>query len=314
MSNRYGPSEQVLMASIARRFYLDGRSKTEIADALGISRFKVARLIDKARDEGVVRIEISTPAQIDVEHSARLIERFGLRHAVVLDSEETDETTLRSQVAAASAELLTEIVQPGSVLGLAWARSLGLMSTRLTHVARCDVVQLTGVLRQPDVEENSIDLVREVARLGHGAAHYFHAPMIVESAQTATALRRQSEVARTLAHIGSVDVAFVGIGAWAPGASTVFDSVSTEEQARLHASGVRAEVSGVLLDGFGNLIEAPLAERIVGVTAAQLRRIETVVGVAYGTAKTQAVHAALRGGWLSGLVTHDAIAAGLLAD
>ena len=37
-----GPAQVVLTASVARRYYLDGRSKTEIAEEFGLSRFKVA--------------------------------------------------------------------------------------------------------------------------------------------------------------------------------------------------------------------------------------------------------------------------------
>ena len=44
-----GPASLVLSASVARRYYLDGRSKIEIAEEFGLSRFKVARLIDLAR-------------------------------------------------------------------------------------------------------------------------------------------------------------------------------------------------------------------------------------------------------------------------
>ena len=40
-----------------RRYYLDGASKSEIAAELGISRFKVARLLERARREGIVRID-----------------------------------------------------------------------------------------------------------------------------------------------------------------------------------------------------------------------------------------------------------------
>ena len=55
ISQLAGPASLVLSASVARRYYLDGRSKTEIADEFGLSRFKVARLIETARaalDEG----------------------------------------------------------------------------------------------------------------------------------------------------------------------------------------------------------------------------------------------------------------------
>ena len=43
-----GPAHLVLTASVSRRYYLDGKSKIEIAEELDLSRFKVARLLDAA--------------------------------------------------------------------------------------------------------------------------------------------------------------------------------------------------------------------------------------------------------------------------
>ena len=72
-----GPAELVLAASIARRHYVDGRTKIEIADEFRLSRFKVARLLEAARAQGLVRIEIGHAGTIDVDTSGRLAERFG---------------------------------------------------------------------------------------------------------------------------------------------------------------------------------------------------------------------------------------------
>ena len=63
------PSEVVLAARVARQFYIEGVSKIDIADRLGISRFRVARLLDSARETGMVRIEIGLPGgSLDAGH------------------------------------------------------------------------------------------------------------------------------------------------------------------------------------------------------------------------------------------------------
>src|SRR5918998_405123 len=103
-----GPARVVLTASVARRYYLDGRSKVEIAEEFGLSRFKVARLLDAARESGLVRIEIRHQGEIDVDLSARLQDRFGLQHSVVVDTPDDDAArALRGQpeVARAFAQL-----------------------------------------------------------------------------------------------------------------------------------------------------------------------------------------------------------------
>ena len=80
------PSEVVLAARVARQFYLEGVSKVDIADQLGISRFRVARLLDSARESGMVRIEIGLPGgSLDAGLSAELCSAFGLRHAFAFD-------------------------------------------------------------------------------------------------------------------------------------------------------------------------------------------------------------------------------------
>src|SRR5437773_5583122 len=159
-----GPAQLVLTASVARRYYLDGRSKIEIADEFGISRFKVARLLDAARASGLVRIEIGYPGVVEVDLSRQLQEAFELKHAIVIDTSDDDQGSLRQHLGKAAAELLSEILTAEDVLGLAWARSVSAMATALTQLAPAPVVQLTGPLSRPDGDHGSVDVAREVAR------------------------------------------------------------------------------------------------------------------------------------------------------
>ena len=186
-----GPSQLVLTASVARRYYLDNRSKTELAQEFRISRFKVARLLEAARSSGLVRIDIGWAGVIDVELSVLLKERFCLQHSVVIDVPEGNDAELRRQLGTAAAELLEEIVTTEDVLGLAWARSVSAMTGALRRMAATPVVQLTGALSHPDIEDSSIELVREVAQISGGPAYLFYAPLVVPDAATANALRRQ---------------------------------------------------------------------------------------------------------------------------
>jgi DNA-binding transcriptional regulator LsrR (DeoR family) len=308
-----GPAQLVLSATVARRYYFDEVSKSDIAAELGLSRFKVARLLDHARATGLVRIELNYRGELDLDLSARLGTAYGLRHSIVIDSPADDEDVLRANLGRAAAELLTEIVTEDDVLGLAWARSLMTMRTSLARLAPCPVVQLTGALSRPDVEESSIELVRDVARTSAGPAYFFYAPMILPDAATAQAMRTQPEVARAYAMFPRLTKAVVGLGAWEAGLSTVADAVDAEQRRAMYDSGVRAELSGIQLDGEGNVVETALTERLIGIGAGQLRAVPDVIAIVYGSAKAPAVRAALRGGFVTSLVTHAALASELLA-
>ena len=309
-----GPAALVLTATIARRYYFDGTSKSDIADQLGLSRFKVARLLDQARESGLVRIELDYRGEINLDLSVQLSQMYGLQHCLVVDSPEDDVALLRTSLGRASARLLTEIVGPDDVLGLAWARALTAMRSHLNRLAPCEVVQLTGALSRPDVDESSIDLVRDVARISQGPAYFFYAPMVVPDAATARVMRTQPEVARAIARFEHVTKAVVGLGAWQAGLSTVADAVTDAERREMYDQGVRAELCGIQLDARGDVMATALSERLVGVNAEHLRAVPEVIAIAYGTEKAAAVRAGLRGGLVSSLVTHAAMASELLAE
>jgi DNA-binding transcriptional regulator LsrR (DeoR family) len=306
-----GPAALVLTATVARRYYLEGRTKVEIAAELGLSRFKVARLLEEARDRGIVRIELDSPGQLNLDLSVRLGDAYSLRHCIVVDAPEDDEELLRTTLGHSAAELVSEIVEPGDVLGLAWARSLMPMRMSLRRLARCDVVQLTGALGLPH-DASPVELIQDVARRSTGRAYFYYAPMILPDAATAKALRTQSEVARALKRFPDITKAVVGVGAWEKGMSTVADALSDRERREIYELGVRSELSGIQLDATGTPVTTGLTARLIGINAEQIYRVPEVIGVVYGAPKADAVHAAVRGGFVKSLVTHSTMARELL--
>ena len=60
-------------------------------------------------------------------------------------------------------------------------------------------------------------------------------------------------------------------------------------------------------------MHAALTERMIGITAAQMRAVPEVIAIVYGLAKARAVLAAVRGGYVDGLVTHSTLAMALIA-
>src|SRR6201992_3560112 len=204
-------SEVLLAARVARQFYLEGLSKVDIADRLGLSRFRVARLLDAARESGMVRIEIGLPGgTLDAGLSAELCSVFGLRHAFVFNFPE-DAQPLRARLGEAAGQGLADLITPGDVLGLTWSRTLSGLTPALTQLPPCPIVQLTGAVPPPDGRD-LLELVRGVARVGGGTAHVFYAPMLVSGSANADAIRRQGDITEAFALIPSVTIAVVSIG------------------------------------------------------------------------------------------------------
>ena len=307
-----GPAQVVLTASIARRYYLEGKSKVDIADEFGLSRFKVARLLESALESGLVRIEIRSEGGIDVDLSARLQDRFGLQHSVVVDTPDDDAESLRGHLGREAARMLAEILTPEDVLGLAWARVVSAMAQELPALPGTPVVQLTGALSLPGRPDTSVDVVRDVAGRSGGVAHVFYAPLTVPDATTARALRGQPEVARAFAQLPSVTKAVGGVGLWEAGQSTLYDTASDDDRRALRELGVCADISGVFISAEGEPVPTELAERMIAISAEEMRSIPEVIVIPYGIRKAPAVRAALRSGLVGGMVTHATLAQAVL--
>lgn len=313
---RMGPAELVQAAAMARRFYLEGKSKIQIAEEFGVSRFKVARVLETALERDLIRIEIRVPAELDAERSDALRARYGLRHAVVVESpaEAETDTADPENLGEVAADLLGELVNEGDVLGLAWGRSTIHMAAALNRLPPCTVVQLTGVYDAGTAERGSVEAVRRAAQVSGGEAHPIYAPMLLPDSATAAALRGQTGIARAFEYFDKVTVACVSIGAWAPGISTVYDMLSEEERAHYASLGAAAEMSAHLFDSEGRRIGRDLGERCITVEADRLRRIPEVVAIAGGQRKAAAIGAVLRSGLVTSLVTDTAAADYLLHE
>ncbi|HET6858338.1 MAG TPA: sugar-binding domain-containing protein [Streptomyces sp.] len=314
------PIDKLLAASVARRFYLANQSKVDIAKEFDISRFKVARLLDAAVAHDIVRIDITVPAEIDAPLSRALTERFGLRHAIVVNltrsdgggSVPWDARQVSRWLGTAAAQLVSEIAEEGDVIGLDGSRVVEAFSEAVSRLPPCEVVQLSGVHGQDLANDPAVAAVRRTAAFGGGRAFPLYTPFILPDASTAAILRSQPATAETLERFGRVTKAVVGICAWEATLSPVYDALSDQERERYEASGACAEVVGHVFDRAGQVIASELGDRMISVSAAQLRGVPELIGVSGGVRSAEAIRTVIKSGLLTGVVTDATTARRLL--
>src|SRR3972149_7642472 len=76
------PQELRQMVQCLELHYRQQKHQKEIAQALGISSSKVSRLLKRAFEEGLIRVELDLP--LNPRLGAALVDGFGLRDAVVV--------------------------------------------------------------------------------------------------------------------------------------------------------------------------------------------------------------------------------------
>ncbi|WP_432491758.1 sugar-binding transcriptional regulator [Kineococcus auxinigenes] len=304
-----GPEELAELVAIARRHYVDGVSRVDIARERDLSRFKVGRLLQTAVAQGIVRVEVRAPPGIDYEVSEQVRVRYGLRRALAVQTD--DGPGVREALGQVAGELLREVVVAGDLLGVDCGRTLRTMTSHLAGLASCDVVQITGM--GGAVGDTGTDITRAISERNGGRVHSLFAPIVVPDARTARALLSAGAIRSTLTACSRVTKAVVAVGAWTTELSQIPAMIGPEETRRLAAAGVVGETGGLLVDAGGRRIRA-LDDRRVALSEEQLRAVPDVIGVAGGRGKTRAVRALLLSGLVSSIVTDVHLARRLLVQ
>lgn len=299
------PRSHEQLAEAARLYYVDDLPQSEVARRLGTSRSNVSRILQAARETGVVKFRIQYPLARSAQLEEALTDTFGIREAVVLDA--GSGSSVLDRVGELAARWLVDHLVDGTTIAVSWGASLqaltGQVVTNRAH--DIDVVQLGGELHV-DPRLSGHEHVRELAARIGGEYSYLHAPAFVTTTDCAVSLRDSHDIGLQLKRAAAADMALIGIGGFRTGFSEqllLSGVVEPEVRERLIAADPAGDVCARFLDDDGAELDTPLRERVLAIELDELRAIPTVVGVLNGRDKGRALRAAMRGGLLDVVVT-----------
>lgn len=299
-----------LLSSIARRFYLEDASKIELAAEFSISRFRVARLLQQAREEGVVTIEIHDLDEPREGLSAELADHLMLDECVVVKAGDTEEDN-RRRLARAAAPRIARNVRDGDVVGLSWGRTLAAIGEELPALPPSTVIQLTGTVGN-DFRQSPVEVIRRISGRSSVEAVAVFAPLFAASESAADTFRSDPSIAAALSRYAHLSLAVLAVGSWDPPITQLGPLLTAAERAELEREGVVAEIAGIFFRADGSVIETDLSRRRISVSAEELMRTPRVIAAAGSVEKADAIAAIARSGILTSLVTDDRAAAELL--
>jgi deoxyribonucleoside regulator len=301
------------MAQVARLYYEDDQTQEEIAAALGLSRPKISRLLRQARDEGIVQISIHDPLDSDEPLAQQLLQAFDLKTAIVVPS---GSGLTNRHLGHAAARYLAETLHDGDALGIGWGRTLCEVVNALPdreREAHVHVVPLVGGLGQVSPSFQVNELAQRLAMSFGGTWQCLYAPAILESQEALNTLAAQPDIQRITERWSHLKYALVGIGNsdFHSEVRVLFiDYLRPEVQDSLRAAGAAGDICVRFFDGEG--IPCPSNVSVLGIDLAQLKAVEQVIAVAGGANKVDAILGALRGGYVSTLITDSVAAQGIL--
>ena len=104
--------------NVSRLYYESQYSQNQIAELLNISRPTVSKLINYAREQGYVTIQINDPTDISDELSIALKNKYNLDNAIIAYSPLNNDDEIKKHIGRVAAEYLNDIVKDNDIIGI----------------------------------------------------------------------------------------------------------------------------------------------------------------------------------------------------
>lgn len=297
------------LIKIAYWYYQVGMTQEQIAQKLHTSRQRVNKIVNSLIEDGIVSVTINGLENEYVVLENLIEQRFSLKQVIIADTEQNDLPSL-SILGKKAGEFLDEFIQDGKKIGVTWGATLGetIQHMRPAQKNNCNVVQLVGGLNTTNHSIKPDEITRMLAsKLGCDYS-ILYAPAIMNSELVKEIMAKEDFFIKAFERINGCDIAIVGIGQLSEAATIVNEGyLSKDELSMLLENGYVGDIAfnHYKMDGdFGTI---HLQNRAMGVDIAMLQNIPTVVAIAGGESKANAVYGALKTGCIDILVIDSTI-------
>ncbi|BCY17339.1 MAG TPA: sugar-binding domain-containing protein [Anaerolineaceae bacterium] len=304
------------IVAVAEYYYLQKLSKSEISKIMRISRQSVTNLLQIANDDGIVDIKIINPLASERHLANKLIELTGLRDVVVVQS---NPIQIKRNIGLAGAVYLGDLIKPSQVIGVGWGKTLVETVTNI----KCNdspgsiVVPIMGGLGRVEYELQVNRISNLLANNIKGNSLQLFAPGVVGSRQVAESIMTTNDVLEVINYWDKLDLALIGLGGLnniSSGDIAPNGHMSFEEVENLNKLGVVGDVCLRFYNRSGENVKVTDKWYVIGITLEQLQKVPTVVCLAGGAEKVDAIQAAIKGGFIDILISDELVVQQIIAN
>jgi len=298
--------EETLIVKTAWYYYVENMTQQKISEKLGISRMRVIKLLEKARQNGVIQFKLRQDSAQRMRTEQQLAEQWNLKDAFIVPTP-PDSGLLNETVALAGAMYIADRLPENAFINMGYgdtpSRILNHLATRTE--SPISVVSLTGGVSYylPNAQSNVFN-----AKL-----FLIPAPLLVSSKEMNEALRSEPSVQEISRMVRLASMTVVGIGGMSDDATILKNGIlSKNDFLYLSMQGAVGDILSHFIDKDGQPVHTGVEERLLSTSLENLRDLDNVIGVAAGASKLEAIRAVLTGGYLDVLVTDEETAVQLI--
>lgn len=310
---QFEETRQHLMMRVSWMYFIEGLKQDAIADAVGLSRMKVNRLLAAARESGVVNIEIRGATGLREDLTRRMKQLFGLQEVHIAPRATSADAALAS-VGFAAGDNISRRLRDGLSIGIGSGRTTHAVVDNIhpREMPALDVVAMKGSLSH---EGKSLphETVSRLAYLLKANAYQLAAPSHARTPEEYRLFTELPMISQVLARARSCDMALVTATRVADDGGLVeYGFISAEEINSLRKAGAVAALLGVFIDLQGQQVDHSLNERQIGVDLPAMKAIPELLLCGVGPQKAEPMLASLRTGVVDSVFTDEDTAEAIL--
>lgn len=294
------------LIEVARLYYQFDLSQQKIAEKLGISRPSVSRMLQQAKEKGIVQIKIFDLSESTEKLANSVKEAFNLKHCIVIPVPEYNDESMKVELGKAAAAYIGEIVQNGDIIGTTWGTTLYEVAQRVKpkNVKGVSVVQLNGGISYSETNTYAAEILNDLSAAFNTFPHFLPLPAVVDHPVVASAIHSDQQIKRVLNLGKQCDIALYTVGELTK-ESTLFKAgyFSAEDFELLKSQNAVGDICSRIIDVKGNICNQQLDERTIGINLSDLKNKHYSILIAGGMEKVDAIIGALKGQFTNVLIT-----------
>lgn len=303
-----------LIVSIAKLYYEDNYNQNMIADKLKLSRPYVSKLLNMAKEQGLVTVKVHAPQEYESSLEAEVRKRFGLMKAIIVPSS-ADNNSL-NRIGDEAARYLDSIIKDNDIICVSWGATLYEFTLHLiprTDVNNISVVQGCGGISQISKNIFASEIPKKIADAYGGIPYILPLPAIVDKKATRDLIVQERNITQLMELSKKANIAIFSMGYFSTECALARAGyVSEREVLELEQKGTVGDVFTHLISIDGKICDEDLDNRTIAIELSELRKKQYRIGIVCGSNRVKSVHGALVSGFCNVLVTNEATAKELM--
>lgn len=307
-------TKQALKAS--RYYYENGYDQSKIAKEMGLSRPTVSRLLQFAKENGYVKINIVDPFS-DVESLEKGIkDKFDLNKVIVTNAPSNDYRTITQNIGKAGAEYLESIVKDNDSIGVTWGRTVNEVANNLSPNSNpqenVKVVQIKGGVSHSATNSFAHEVISKFAKAFHTAADILPLPVIFDNVATSELVRQDKQTKHIMDEVRKTNIALFTVGTVRDDNMLFNLDYLTEDEINTLKANAVGDISSRFINAEGEIADKRINERTIGIELDELKEKDHSILIAGGEQKLKSIKAALIGKYANEFITDNFTAKSLM--